>query len=99
MLEDPLPTESQRVRLLDMVARAFIEIRMLGWSGQSEQAADIADAFHNIPREIYGWGCWNIRITRGMLESYQDKYHHMDYSGRTNYVAIFNTIFPDGDTP
>ena len=99
MSDDPLPTEDQRIRLHEMVAMAFVEIRLLGWAGRAEQAADLADAFHNIPREIYGWGSWNIEITRGMLESYQEKHHGEDYSGRTNYVMLFNAIFPDGGEP
>lgn len=93
---DPLPTEEQRIKLHELVAAAFIEIRLLGWAGESEQVADLADAFHNIPREIYGWGGWNIDITRGMLQSYQDKYHAESYSGKTNYVSLFNAIFPPG---
>ena len=99
MSDDPLPTDEQRVRLHDMVAMAFVEIRLLGWAGRAEQASDLADAFHNIPREIYGWGRWSIGITRGMLQSYQDKYHNEDYSGRTNYVGIFNSIFPTTTSP
>jgi hypothetical protein len=99
MSDDPLPTDDQRVRLHDMVAMAFVEIRLLGWAGRAEQASDLADAFHNIPREIYGWGRWSIEITRGMLQSYQDKYHNEEYSGRTNYVAIFNSIFQTATSP
>ena len=99
MSDDPLPTDEQRVRLHDMVAMAFVEIRLLGWAGRAEQASDLADAFHNIPREIYGWGRWSIGITRGMLQSYQDKYHNEEYSGKTHYVAIFNSIFPTPTSP
>ncbi|MEM7791654.1 MAG: hypothetical protein AAF546_09660 [Verrucomicrobiota bacterium] len=92
----PLPTEEQRIKLHGLVAAAFIEIRLLGWAGESEQIADLADAFHNIPREIYGWGGWNVDITRAMLQSYQDKYHAKSYSGTTNYVSLFDTIFLPG---
>ncbi|GEP44923.1 hypothetical protein [Brevifollis gellanilyticus] len=94
MNADPLPTAEQQVRLSDMVAMAFVEIRLLGWAGRAEQASDLADAFHNIPREIFGWGRWSIGHTRAMLQCYQDKHHNEEYPGRTNYVAIFNSIFP-----
>ena len=93
---ESLPTEEQRIKLHELVAAAFVEIRLLGWAGESEQVADLADAFHNIPREIYGWGRWNVNITRMMLQSYQDKYHAESYSGKTNYVLLFNSIFPTG---
>lgn len=96
MSDDPLPTDKQRIRLHDMVAMAFVEIRLLGWGGRAQQASDLANAFHNIPREIYGWGLWSIGITRGMLQEYQDKYHHEPYPGRTNYTGIFDSIFPPG---
>ena len=96
MPADPLPSEEQCIRLHEMVASAFIEMRLLGWAGKSEQVADLADAFHNIPREIYGWGQWSRDITRGMLESYQDKYHHESYPGRINYIAVFDSIFQRG---
>lgn len=94
-MTDDLPTPEQCVRIHEMVAAAFVEIRMLGWAGRAEQASDLADAFHNIPREIYGWGQWDLGITRGMLQSYQDKYHDEDYSGKTHYLAMFNAIFSD----
>ena len=44
-----LPTEEQRRGLCDMLHRALLEIRILGWSGNASQAGDIADAFHNLP--------------------------------------------------
>lgn len=99
MNRDPLPKDEQRVRLLDMVAMALVEIRLLGLAGRAQQASDLADAFHNIPREVFGWGSWSTEITSGMLQTYQDKYHHEAYSGKTNYVGLFQSIFPPETAP
>ena len=41
----PPPTDEQRRLLCEMMHRAFLEIRMLGWSGAYEQAIDLAEAF------------------------------------------------------
>ncbi len=71
--KDDLPTEEQREKLGEIIAFAFIEIRLLGWAGKSAQAADLAEAFHNLPREMYGDGHFSWRITRGIMEWYQDK--------------------------
>ena len=89
---DPLPNAEQRRLLCEMIACAFIELRMLGSVGKSQQAADLADAFHNVAREMYGWGLWRHRTFRGMLKDYQRKYHCEGYGGR-DYVKMFDAIF------
>ena len=56
-----------------MLFNALIEIRILGWQGKAEQAADLADAFHNLP--IYIWSeDFSLDFFRKFLESYQKKY-------------------------
>lgn len=92
-----LPTEQQRERMMELVQAAFVEIRLIATEGKGQQASDLADAFHNLPREIYGWGSWDIGITRGMLQDYQDKYHQADYSGMRDYVGMFDAIFPPSE--
>ena len=92
MKSDPLPTPKQREMLCDMIHDAFVELRMLGGGGQSAQAADLADAFHNISKEMYGWGCFSWEIFRGRLESYQRKWRGKstvsgrDYSERLDEI-------------
>ena len=90
---DPLPNDEQRQALCDMIHAAFVEIRSLGWDGKAEQAGDLADAFHTTPKEMYGWGCWQLRLFRGMVQDYQDKYHAEDYFGKCDYVAMIDRIF------
>ena len=65
---------------------AFIELRYL----DSEQAHDLAYAFHNLAKEIYGWGNWSIEGTRARLRHYQTK--HAENLG-FNYAAAFDEIF------
>jgi len=36
-----------------MMHSAFLEIRALGWASKSEQAAELADAFHNLPTDMW----------------------------------------------
>ncbi len=84
---DPLPTEQQRRRLCEMMAWAFLEIRMLGWAGHAQQAADLADAFHNLPQEMYGVGLWQWARVREELQHYQQK-----YGGSRDYVGQLEEI-------
>jgi hypothetical protein len=43
------PTDAQRKALCHLMMDAFTHIRVLGWSGEAQHAADVADAFHNLP--------------------------------------------------
>jgi hypothetical protein len=89
--DDPLPTPKQRELLCDMIHYAFVELRMLGRNHHSEQSADLADAFHNISKEMYGWGGFNWDIFRGVLKQYQDKWRESDVCGR-NFVEMLDEI-------
>lgn len=48
-----LPNDAQRRKLCDMLHEALVDIRMLAGAGHGEQASDLADAFHNLPQEIW----------------------------------------------
>jgi hypothetical protein len=74
MTYDPLPTEQQRQMICAMIERAFVELRSLTLEGKSAQASDLADAFHNIPREMFDARifCWDR--FRDELVKYQQKY-------------------------
>jgi hypothetical protein len=88
----PPPNERQRQGLCEMIAAAFVEIRLLGWDGKAAQAADLADAFHNVPREMYGLGTWSRSLFRAGLEGYQQKYHVPGQSSHRNYATWFDRI-------
>jgi hypothetical protein len=74
MQSDPLPTPAQQKLLCEMIQHAFLEIRMLGWNGRAEQAADIADAFHNIPVAMCAEGFFSWAWFRRELEAYNSKW-------------------------
>ena len=77
--KDELPTEEERARLCDIIGYAFVQLRILGWQGKAAQAADLADAFHNLPQEMYGHGRFNWQITRGMMQWYEEKWPDQNY--------------------
>ena len=92
MNTDPLPTSHQREMLCDMIHHAFVEIRLVGWAGHGEQAADLADAFHSISKEMYGWGRFSWEAFRGMLEEYQRKWRGESTAAGKNYVEMLDGI-------
>jgi len=57
-----LPTAEQRQAVCDLMHEAFVELRYL----PEEQAHDLAYAFHNLPKTMYGRGHWNIEGERGI---------------------------------
>ena len=84
------PSDSQKQALGVMLFHALLEIRVLGWEGHSQQAADLADAFHNLPILMYS-SKFDWSFFRNFLLTYQTK-----YSGTTgrlyDYVAELNEI-------
>ena len=84
-----LPSEEQRRALFVMVAEAFVEIRALCHEGRSAQAAALADAFHNVAREVYGWGHWDVGAFRSTLAEYQASYPDRIFDFVTRVDAIF----------
>jgi hypothetical protein len=79
---------SQREKICDLIASEFVELRSL----EGEQARDLAYAFHNLPKEIYGWGTWSVEVMRARLGYCQSK--HKESLG-FDYVDAFDTIFSD----
>lgn len=88
MADEALPSEEQREKLCELIYWAFLEIRLI----DAQQAYDLADAFHNLPKEMYGHGKWSVPRTRAFLVHYQDKHRGKI---KYNYVAAFDKIFPD----
>lgn len=86
MNQTSLPTDSQRRALCELMAEAFIELRYL----EGDQAHDLAYAFHNLPKAMYGWGTWSVEGLRGSLQHYQSK--HKANLG-FDYVAALDKIF------
>jgi hypothetical protein len=67
-------TDQQRQRLSHLVHEALLRIRILGWHGRSQEAADLADAFHNVPAMLWADSFDLTRFRDVDLASYQSKY-------------------------
>jgi hypothetical protein len=82
-------TEGQRQKLCEMLYAALIEMRMLGWAGKSEQAADLADAFHNLPTGMWQNDFSLIFFRESFLVPYQRKYPEERVR---DYVAMVDEV-------
>ena len=72
--DSKLLTDAQRRKLCEMMYAAFLEIRTLGGSGKAEQAGDLADAFHNLPNDMWH-DDFSLKFFRdAFLVGYQKKY-------------------------
>ncbi len=78
--------------LCDMIHAAFVELRALGWAGEAKQAEDLADAFHNIPKEMYGWGMFSWDAFRGMLAHYQRKWRGEGRPTGPDYLRMLDRV-------
>ena len=69
-----------------MLYLAMLEMRSLGMAGKAQQAADLADAFHNLPT-----GMWRedfrLEFFRQFLEAYSEK-----YPDACNYVRALDEM-------
>jgi len=70
-----------------LLQRVLIEIRGLGSQGRAQQAADLADAFHNLPvymfSESFSWSILRLFVTE-----YQQKYSLPKECGPCDYLTI-----------
>jgi hypothetical protein len=48
-----LPNEAQRKKLCEMLHHVLVDIRALAAGGHGQQASDLANAFHNLPHEMW----------------------------------------------
>ena len=82
-------TEAQRRKLCEMMHYAFVELRLLGWAGKAEQAADLADAFHNLSNGIWQ-DDFSLQLFRdSFVGVYQRKYPERRVR---DYVAMVDEI-------
>lgn len=70
-----------------MLHRVFLQIRMMGQAGKAEQAADLADLFHNVPHEMWR-NYFSASFLRRSLLEYQDRYS----SGVDTYLNLLDEV-------
>lgn len=85
------PTEQQRRLFCEMMHRAFVEIRGLGFQGKSEQAEALADAFHNLPLMMYQPN-FDWARSRRYFEAYNNKYPSGLETRTADYVAMHDWV-------
>ena len=85
------PTEQQRRLFCEMIHLAFVELRGLGNQGKSEQAAALADAFHNLPLSIFQ-PLFDWEMSRRYFQSYHAQYPFEASAMPVNYVAMHDRI-------
>ena len=84
-------TDDERRKLCEMIYRALLEIRILGWNGKAKQAAELADAFHNVPNMMWN-EVFSLDFFRNFLEDYQQQFP--DSEG-VNYPKMFDKLFSE----
>ena len=87
-------TDAHRKKLSEMMHWAFVEIRLLGSTGKAEQAADLADAFHNLPKEMWKREFSLEYFRDAFLVDYQEKYPD---DRIRDYIAMVNRILAEGE--
>jgi hypothetical protein len=85
-MPDVMLTDEQRRQLCELLRRAFIDIG----NEDAGVGRDLADALHNLPNWLYKAEGWSVESQRAAL-SYFRKRH----PSATNYLAMFNEVFPD----
>ena len=75
IVRDPtMPTEGQRRQLCDLMHRAFVALRNLGYGGKHEAIAELADVFHNLPQEMFREEVWDWNLLEAGLRSFEEKF-------------------------
>lgn len=81
--------DGQRKKLCDMLHHAPVDIRMLAMGGHGQQASDLADAFHNLPQEIWR-DDFSISFFR---EAFLVPYHRKwPDQGPRDYIALLKEV-------
>lgn len=83
--------DEERQKLCEMIYRALLDIRILGWDGKASQAAALADAFHNVPSMMWSKD-FSLNSFRNFLEGYHQEFPE---SEGINYPKMFDRFFID----
>ena len=88
--------DGQRKKLGELLHNALVEIRELGRAGKAEQAADLADAFHNMPNDMWDDDFALEQFCDLYLKGYQAKYSE----GRIyDFTGLIEQIIKMGENP
>jgi len=90
-----LLNEKQKSRFGRMLYSALVDIRLAAGDTNTELAVDLADAFHNLPNDLFGLSIWDAEYFRSNLEYYHEKYSNAGSAIFTKYLDEFDSICPD----
>ncbi|HEY4952302.1 MAG TPA: hypothetical protein VII71_02835 [Verrucomicrobiae bacterium] len=82
-------TDAQRQKLCKILHHALVDLRMFGYAKNSEQVSDLADAFHNLPNELWQKDFSLSFFRDAFIAPYQKKYAGQ---GIRNYIAMVDEI-------
>ena len=86
-------TNTQRETLCELLHHSLGEIRLLPGAGKAAQAADLADAFHNLPKAMWSEE-FSLEFFRdAFLKAYQKQYAERQ---GLDYVARINEMLAQG---
>ena len=88
-MEDDHPTSEQLHALGGLLHMALKEMRLLGWDGQAEQAAELADALCQLPLRMHSRE-FRWEHFEQSLGAYQHRYP--DRQPALNYVQLLRHI-------
>ena len=89
-----MPTDAERRSLAKLMYIAFCELRALALDRQTEQAKDLAEAFHNVPLLMHS-ADFSFKTFRDFLEHYQRKYER---SAQFNYLEEWEKLNGNAST-
>lgn len=72
--DSTMPTEGQRRQLCDLMHRAFVALRNLGYGEKHEAVAELADVFHNLPQEMFREEIWDWNLLEAGLRDFEEKF-------------------------
>ncbi|WP_119321555.1 hypothetical protein [Capsulimonas corticalis] len=84
------PSQNQRALFTEMLSLALIAIRHLDGIGQARQAADLADVFHEVPREVLVRGVFSWERLYGAAKRYRANYQWEMFA--FDHVKMFDEI-------
>jgi hypothetical protein len=87
-------TDDQRRKIGEILHYALEDIRKLGWAGNAEQAAELADTFHDLPREIWRDDFELEFFRKAFVAIYQQK-----HPGGRDFAALVDEVLAMGEVP
>jgi hypothetical protein len=87
--------EAQRKKLGELIHNVLVEIRELIRKGKAQQAAELADAFHNLPNDLWDDDLALEQFCDLYLKDYLTKYPREIY----DFEGLIEQVIEMGEDP